>query len=159
MRQLFDLKRCVGQASRLRAGVGLTLGWFGAMGLSGWVGLAGLGGLKGGGGAARAEAMREPLTPQPSSLAPVDVEGFRQRYGQEALFRLKLGVEAGERSAAGPSGAAGRCAEGWTNSAQGRAFQAALAREQWYAAGEALGLWRRHCGSGSGAADEKRKEP
>ena len=69
------------------------------------IGLAlGLTGLAGpvvvgpGGAAARADGMKEPLSPQPSSLAPVETEAFRQRYGQEALFRLKLGVDAGERA-------------------------------------------------------------
>ncbi len=96
----------------------------------------------------QAESMREPLLPQPASLAPVETEAFRERYGQEALFRLKLGVESGERSRAAGSAPAATCETGWANSPQSRSFQAALSRKQWYDAGEALGAWRRQCGSG-----------
>lgn len=95
-----------------------------------------------------ANAMREPLSPGASSLAPLEIETFRQRYGQEALFRLKLGVEAGERSTPGKETPAPNCGRGWSGSAQEQQFEAALKREQWYGAGEVLGLWRRQCGGG-----------
>jgi hypothetical protein len=148
-----------------RYGLADLFGLAGLGGLVGLVGLAGLGGLvvvgRGGPAAlaegradarsvAQAEVMKEPLSPQPSSLAPVETEAFRERYGQEALFRLKLGVEAGERSAAPLPGPAVACEAGWPSSPQGRAFQAALARQQWYGAGEALGAWRRQCGGAAG---------
>ena len=113
--------------------IGLALG---LTGLSGPV-VVGLGGA-----AARADGMKEPLSPQPSSLAPVETEAFRQRYGQEALFRLKLGVDAGERAPGPVPGRTVACEAGWAQSPQGRAFAAAVAREQWYGAGEQLGAWR-----------------
>jgi hypothetical protein len=114
------------------------------VGLSAWVGLAP------GDGMAGVEAVDGPRAPEPSTLAPVDGEAVRQRYGEEALFRLKLGVEAGERAPAPPSGTVGRCGGGWASSPQARLFQAALERKRWYEAGEALGTWRRQCGGSGG---------
>lgn len=90
--------------------------------------------------------MREPLIPAPSSLAPVDTEAFRQRYGQEALFRLKLGVEAGERVT--PRDRDLPCSGRWDGSAQAKAFLAEVERQHWYEAGQVLGTWRRSCGGG-----------
>lgn len=84
------------------------------------------------------------LTPNPSSLAPIDKEAFIQRYGDEALFRLQLGVEGGERSDPKGGGTA-PCQGGWQGSEQEQRFQAAVNRKQWYAAGEIVGIWRRQC--------------
>jgi hypothetical protein len=50
----------------------------------------------------------KPAEPSAASLAPVDRELLRERYGQEALFRLRLGVDEGER-AAGSSGVTRSC--------------------------------------------------
>lgn len=134
-------------------GVGPTLALAGLIGLSG---LAGLGGpLEGG----RAAPLQEPLLPRPASLAPVDTEAFRQRYGQEALFRLKLGVESGERSRVPVSGPTGTCEVGWSNAPQARVFQEALAQKRWYDAGEALGGWRRQCGTGAAPAGDGVNRP
>jgi hypothetical protein len=80
------------------------------------------------------------------SLAPVEAEAFRQQYGQEALFRLRLGVDAA-RDDGGP------CPAGtltWSDSPQGRLYQQKLAAVEPYAAGVALGSWQlqqRRCGA------------
>jgi hypothetical protein len=95
-----------------------------------------------------AHPLQEPLLPQPSSLTPVDTEAFRQRHGQEALFRLMLGVDSGERTSTLGIGSAAGCADGWAKAPQAQGFQAALNRKQWYEAGETLGRWRRQCGTG-----------
>ncbi len=47
------------------------------------------------------------LEPGNSSLAPIDREAFRQQYGQEGLFRLRLGVAGG-----GCGRAASQCCSG-----------------------------------------------
>jgi len=49
----------------------------------------------------------EPAEPIKTSLAPVDRELWRERYGQEALFRLRLGVDEVVRLA--PAAALHRC--------------------------------------------------
>jgi hypothetical protein len=126
------------------AGPRRSLGWLGVLGLTVVLG------LPPGGGKAQVEAVDGPRTPEPSTLAPVDREVFRQRYGEEALFRLKLGVESGERAPASRLGATGMCGDSWASSPQARAFQAALERKRWYDAGEELGMWRRQCGGGRG---------
>ncbi|MEB3333112.1 MAG: hypothetical protein VKI83_11545 [Synechococcaceae cyanobacterium] len=89
------------------------------------------------------------------SLAPIDVEPFRERYGQEALFRLRLGQEAA-------SDAGALCVPpppAWLQSSQYRSFERLLASAQPYEAGRQLGawqLWQRRCGASapptSGAA-------
>ncbi|MBM5822339.1 MAG: hypothetical protein FJ082_07770 [Cyanobacteria bacterium K_Offshore_surface_m2_011] len=92
----------------------------------------------------RAEGIVEPNT---SSLAPIDREAFRQQYGQEGLFRLRLGVEAAEQATKAGAGAAPQpCpAATWTGSPQKQRYDAALSLRKYYAAGEALGEWRRLC--------------
>jgi len=96
--------------------------------------------------AVRAEGIVEPDN---GSLAPIDREAFRQQYGQEGLFRLRLGVEAAEQATkAGPgAGAAPRAcpAATWAGSPQQQRYDAALSQRKYYAAGEALGEWRRLC--------------
>ena len=86
--------------------------------------------------------------PPASPLAPVDREAFRSQYGQEALFRLRLGVEAADTSGQG-TGTAGPCpSPSWSGSPQHRRYQAALRGNQYYGAGVALGEWRRLCSAG-----------
>lgn len=109
----------------------------------------GLAGAWGGSELAGAAPLKPLLTPEPSSLAPVDQQAFTQRYGDEALFRLKLGVDAGERTTPTGGGRAA-CAPSWSGSAQEQAFQRALNQKHWYQAGEVLGAWRRQCGSTAG---------
>lgn len=104
-----------------------------------------------------ANAMQEPLSPGPSSLAPVEVEAFRERYGQEALFRLKLGVEAGEAAGHGRDMSGTVCSGGWAGSRQQQQFEGALQRKQWFDAGEILGGWRRQCSPGSAGAPPIKK--
>jgi hypothetical protein len=92
----------------------------------------------------------EPAEPSAASLAPVDREWLRQQYGQEALFRLRLGVDAGERDAAerdpGFAGGSGGCsAVHWPDSPQQRRYAAALRAGHFFEAGQALGQWRRWC--------------
>lgn len=90
----------------------------------------------------------EPAEPSAASLAPVDRELLRERYGQEALFRLRLGVDAGEADAGTP-GVTGSCpSRSWSDSPQQRRYAAAITAGQFFAAGQALGQWRRLCGAG-----------
>lgn len=86
------------------------------------------------------QAAGEPTPPASTSasLAPLDTEAFRDRYGQEALFRLRLGVDA--------SGGAQACAPDgppWRDSEPRQRFEQALAQRRWYEAGRILGQWRR----------------
>ncbi|MFZ0409177.1 MAG: hypothetical protein WAM11_13860 [Cyanobium sp.] len=102
------------------------------------------------------------------SLLPLDAEGFRARYGQEALFRLRLGVDSAPRSgpAAASSGAVraagsrppGPCpapafqapaweapnweAPNWKASAEQRQFHQAVEHQRFFEAGQILGLWQ-----------------
>jgi hypothetical protein len=90
------------------------------------------------------------VEPGNGSLAPVDREAFRQQYGQEGLFRLRLGVEAAEQppkaGAAGAGALPQSCpAVSWAGSLQKQRYDTALSLRKYYAAGEALGEWRRLC--------------
>jgi len=76
------------------------------------------------------------------SLAPLDVEAFRQRYGQQPLFRLRLGADAAFAASAGGSACAGFVAD-WLRSPQHGEFERALSAEQPFLAGQALGRWQR----------------
>ncbi len=85
------------------------------------------------------------VEPGNSSLAPIDREAFRQQYGQEGLFRLRLGVDAAEQP---PKAGASRqpCpAATWAGSLQKQRYDVAMGLRKYYAAGEALGEWRRLC--------------
>ena len=91
---------------------------------------------------ARAQGIVEPGN---SSLAPIDREAFRQQYGQEGLFRLRLGVDAAEqppKAAAAPQSCP---AASWNSSPQKQRYDEAMGLRKFYAAGEALGEWRRLC--------------
>jgi len=90
----------------------------------------------------RAEGIVEPNT---SSLAPIDREAFRQQYGQEGLFRLRLGVDAAEQPPKAGTGTQPCPAATWAGSPQQQRYDAALSQRKYYAAGEALGEWRRLC--------------
>ena len=85
------------------------------------------------------------VEPHNSSLAPIDREAFRQQYGQEGLFRLRLGVDAAElppKAGAAPQSCP---AATWASSPQKQRYDAAIGLRKFYAAGEALGEWRRLC--------------
>ncbi len=76
-----------------------------------------------------------------TSLAPVDPELIRGSYGQEALFRFELGVDAGlateaAKNCSGPQ-------QAWGASAQQQAMEAALKRGQFFEAGQLLGIWQK----------------
>ncbi|MEN9877902.1 MAG: hypothetical protein RLZZ158_941 [Cyanobacteriota bacterium] len=76
-----------------------------------------------------------------TSLAPVDPELIRSSYGQEALFRFELGVDAGlgmETPKICPDPR-----QGWGASAQHQAMEAALKRGQFFEAGKELGAWQK----------------
>jgi len=98
------------------------------------------------GGPGRAAELAEPSA---ASLAPVDRELLRERYGQEALFRLRLGVDWGERDAGSPGGTRTCPSRVWSDSSQQRRYGAALSAGQFFEAGQALGQWRRLCGGGN----------
>ena len=89
------------------------------------------------------------VEPNNSSLAPIDREAFRQQYGQESLFRLRLGVDAAEQPAKAGAGAGSTpqpCpAASWAGSLQKQRYDAAMSLRKYYTAGEALGEWRRLC--------------
>ncbi|AFY28452.1 hypothetical protein Cyagr_1276 [Cyanobium gracile PCC 6307] len=89
------------------------------------------------------------VEPNNGSLAPIDREAFRQEYGQEGLFRLRLGVDAAEqppRAGAGAGATPKPCpAASWGGSLQKQRYDAAMGLRKYYAAGEALGEWRRLC--------------
>ncbi|WP_159815986.1 hypothetical protein [Cyanobium sp. Copco_Reservoir_LC18] len=87
------------------------------------------------------------VEPDNGSLAPIDREAFRQQYGQEGLFRLRLGLEAAEQPAKPGAGNAPQAcpAATWAGSPQKQRYDAALSLRKYYAAGEALGEWRRLC--------------
>ncbi|MCT0208593.1 hypothetical protein [Synechococcus sp. CS-1332] len=90
----------------------------------------------------RAEGIVEPGN---GSLAPIDREAFRQQYGQEGLFRLRLGLEAAERTSAAGAAPQPCPAAAWAGSLQKQHYDAAMSLRKYYAAGEALGEWRRLC--------------
>jgi hypothetical protein len=86
------------------------------------------------------------------SLLPLEAEAFRARYGQEALFRLRLGVDAAPSPSTDSPGVvagdqpapAGPCPpSGWAASAERRQFDQAVEQSRFYAAGQVLGLWQR----------------
>lgn len=82
--------------------------------------------------------------PATSSLAPIDLEGFRTRYGQKAFFRFSLGVDA----APVPGIACAGPVPVWDNSALRKNNERALAEGGYFLAGEAFGDWQRlasHC--------------
>jgi hypothetical protein len=91
----------------------------------------------------------EPADPSAASLAPVDRELLRERYGQESLYRLQLGVDEGERTAGSPGVIRSCSARLWSHSPQQQRYTAALSAGNFFAAGQALGQWRRLCGAGS----------
>ncbi len=88
--------------------------------------------------------------PADRSLAPLDVEQVRDLYGQEALFRMRLGVEAAhDDGAACPGGPMA-----WSGSAQAEQLERQLQAGRPYAAGQILGtwqLWQQRCGGDSAA--------
>ena len=90
----------------------------------------------------RAEGIVEPGN---SSLAPIDREVFRQQYGQEGLFRLRLGVDAAEQPPKAGAAPQSCPAASWAGSVQKQRYDAAMSLRKYYAAGEALGEWRRLC--------------
>jgi hypothetical protein len=76
------------------------------------------------------------------SLAPVDGEAFRSRYGQEALFRLRLGVDA-FRDAVNPQQAVLSCPPvGWSEAPEHASYERELAAGSYFRAGQALGAWQ-----------------
>ncbi len=85
------------------------------------------------------------VEPNNSSLAPIDREAFRQQYGQEGLFRLRLGVDAAEQPAKAGATPQPCPAATWAGSVQKQRYDAAMGLRKFYAAGEALGEWRRLC--------------
>lgn len=90
------------------------------------------------------------VEPNNGSLAPIDREAFRQQYGQEGLFRLRLGVDAAEQTPRAGAAGAGTLAQScpattWAGSLQKQRYDTALSLRKYYAAGEALGEWRRLC--------------
>jgi hypothetical protein len=91
---------------------------------------------------ARAQGIVEPGN---SSLAPIDREAFRQQYGQEGLFRLRLGVDAAEQPPKAGAAPQPCPAANWAGSLQKQRYDAAMGLRKFYAAGEALGEWRRLC--------------
>jgi hypothetical protein len=98
-----------------------------------------------GGGLLRAGSLIREI-PSTGSLLPLDADTFRVQYGQEAIFRLRLGVDA----ALAPSQAADAAppsacpAPDWQTSAERRQYSAALEQRRYYEAGQALGRWQRH---------------
>ncbi len=85
------------------------------------------------------------MEPGNGSLAPIDREAFRQQYGQESLFRLRLGVDAAEQPPKTGATPQPCPAATWAGSLQKQRYDAALSLRKYYAAGEALGEWRRLC--------------
>ncbi|MBD2718996.1 hypothetical protein [Synechococcus sp. FACHB-909] len=85
------------------------------------------------------------VEPNNSSLAPIDREAFRQQYGQEGLFRLRLGVDAAEQPPKAGAAPQPCPAATWAGSPQKQRYDAAMGLRKYFAAGEALGEWRRLC--------------
>jgi hypothetical protein len=76
------------------------------------------------------------------SLAPIDGEAFRTRYGQEALFRLRLGVDA-VRDVGNPHPAAAACPPfGWSESPERARYEGEVAAGRYFLAGQSLGAWQ-----------------
>lgn len=85
------------------------------------------------------------VEPDGATLAPIDREAFRQQYGQEGLFRLRLGVDAAERSSEVGATPQPCPSSSWNVSLQKQRYDKALSHRQYYLAGKALGEWRRLC--------------
>lgn len=86
--------------------------------------------------------------PEARSLAPVDAELVRSSSGQEALFRLRLGVEAAQDDGA-PCPVRPLL---WSGSAEKQSLERQLRAGRPYAAGLILGAWQLRqlrCGAGS----------
>lgn len=92
--------------------------------------------------AAQAQAVEHSAPMEHRSLAPLNGEAFRLRYGQQRLFRLRLGADAGFEASSKDSGCASFQAE-WPGSAQHGQFERAMDADQPFAAGLALGRWQR----------------
>jgi len=97
-----------------------------------------------GGGPLRAGSVI-PESPSSGSLLPLDADTFRAQYGQEAIFRFRLGVDA----ALAPSPAAEAApppacpAPDWEASLERRQYSQTLEQRRFYEAGQALGRWQR----------------
>lgn len=76
----------------------------------------------------------------PRSLAPLDVEAFRSRHGPQALFRLRLGADAGFEAASSLSCSGFQ--PDWPSSPQRTSLEAALAAARPFEAGRSLGQWQ-----------------
>lgn len=102
------------------------------------------------GSGADTPAIREPM-PSAASLAPVDTEAFRERYGTMGLFRLRLGVDAAATPAAKDAAPLPCPPPPWSESTEHEAFTKALAASRFHDAGKALGRWRRWSAACGGA--------
>jgi hypothetical protein len=71
-------------------------------------------------------------------LAPLDVEAFRSRYGQAALFRLRLGID----SIPDPDGVCSVPAPMWGESAERPLYDHALVEGSYFLAGQIVAGWR-----------------
>ena len=97
-----------------------------------------------GGGPLRAGSVIKEV-PSTGSLLPLDADTFRAQHGQEAIFRLRLGVDA----ALAPSPAAEAApppacpALDWEASVERHQYSAALEQRRYFEAGQALGRWQR----------------
>ena len=96
--------------------------------------------------AAPAQAVEHSAPTGQSLLAPLDAEAFRLRFGQQRLFRLRLGADAGLEASCRGSGCAGFRAD-WSSSTQHEEFERAMNGDQPFAAGQALGRWQRLSGA------------
>jgi len=83
----------------------------------------------------------EPAEPIKTSLAPVDRELLRERYGQEALFRLRLGVDEGERAAGSPGVTRSCPSRLWSDSPQQQRYTAALSAAHFFLTTVATMSW------------------
>ncbi len=95
---------------------------------------------------AAAEPSHGAPPPNGRSLAPLDTESIRTRYGQEALFRLRLGVEAVPAAGARPPTGVPCGAMAWGTSPEHGRFEADLAAGRYFQAGQALGAWQNRTG-------------
>ena len=91
---------------------------------------------------AQVQAEEHAVPASQRSLAPLDVEAFRQRHGQQFLFRLRLGADAGFDALPDPAACSGFQAD-WARSAQHERFERALSAGHPFVAGQALGRWQR----------------
>ena len=92
-------------------------------------------------GLLRGMAPRGPLRAQ--TQLPGGGERFRDQYGQEALFRLRLGVDAGSVTPGGASPQVRCPAPDWVGSAEQHQYNQALKQGSSFEAGKALGRWQR----------------